>query len=183
MYFEPKEIRLKDGRTALFRSPLVSDAAELIEYLKITAEETDFLLRTPEECNLTLEQEENYIRHALTSNESLVICCFVDGIHAGNCDLRPHTKNKNRHRANIGIALKKEFWGLGIGTAMFEEMIAIANAWGLMQLELEVFEGNERAMGLYRKMGFEIVSYVPNAIRMSDGTFRKEFLMIKSLKK
>ena len=79
MYYEPKEIRLKDGRTALFRSPLLSDAAELIEYLKITAEETDFLLRTPEECNLTLEQEENYIRHALTSNESLVICCFEKG--------------------------------------------------------------------------------------------------------
>ena len=72
---------------------------------------------------------------------------------------------------------------MGIGTALFEEMIAIAQDWDIMQLELEVFEGNDRAMGLYRKMGFEIVSHVPNAIRMSDGSFRKEFLMLKPLKK
>ena len=77
------------------------------------------------------------------------------------------------------IALLKEFWGLGIGTAMFREMIAIAEGWGVMQLELEVFEGNERALALYRKMGFEIVSHVPNAIKQPDGTLVSEFLMVR----
>ena len=79
------------------------------------------------------------------------------------------------------VALLEEFWGLGIGTAMFEEMIAIAKDWNLMQLELEVIEGNERAMALYRKMGFETISYIPNAIRLADGTLLKEFRMLKIL--
>ena len=181
MRYTQKEILLKDGRTAVLRSPEVADAPQLLEYLRKTAEETDFLLRTPEECNLTLEQEENFIHRSLESDSSMVICCFVDGVLAGNCDFRPHTKIKNRHRANIGIALLRQFWGLGIGTAMFSEMIRLGKEQGFLQLELEVFEGNERAMSLYRKMGFETVAATPNAIRQKDGSFIKEYLMVRPL--
>jgi ribosomal protein S18 acetylase RimI-like enzyme len=93
------------------------------------------------------------------------------------------TKLKNRHRAAIGIALLQEYWGLGIGTALFRELIAQGEEWGLKQLELEVIEGNERGLALYRKTGFEITGAVPNAIRMPDGSFVREFYMVKPLKK
>ena len=181
MRYAQKEIHLKDGRKAILRSPEIEDAPQLLQYLRKTAEETEFLLRTPEECSLTLQQEEDFIRRSQESDSSMVICCFVDGVLAGNCDLRPHTKIKNKHRANIGIALLQEFWGLGIGTALFEEMIRIGKEWGLLQLELEVFEGNDRAMALYRKMGFMTVAATPNAIRQKDGSFIKEFLMVRPL--
>ena len=183
MIFPEKEIRLKDGRTALLRSPLPSDATAALEYMKITAEETPFLLRTPNEITLTTEKEEQYLTWVAAVPNTVSIFCFVDGKLAGNCNISRKTKLKNRHRATVAIALVKEFWGLGIGTALFEEMIAIAEGWDVLQIELEVIEGNERAMGLYRKMGFEIVSHVPNAIRMPDGAFVKEFLMVRDLKK
>ena len=183
MYFASKEIKLRDGRSAVLRSPLPSDAEAALDYMKITAAETPFLLRTPEEVTLTTAEEERYLFRVAGDPNTLSIFCFVDGILAGNCNISRKTKLKNRHRAEIGIALKKDFWGLGIGTMLFHEMIAAAEDWGLYQIELEVFEGNDRAIGLYRKMGFEIVSHVPNAIRLADGTFRKEFRMIKVLKK
>jgi RimJ/RimL family protein N-acetyltransferase len=183
MVFPEKEIRLKDGRTALLRSPLPSDADAAMEYMKITAAETPFLLRTPEEVTLTVADEEKYLSRVAADENTVSIFCFADGVPAGNCNISRKTKQKNRHRASIGIALKQEFWNLGIGTALFAEMIAIAECWGLVQLELEVIEGNDRAMGLYRKMGFETVSFVPNAIRMRDGSYVREFLMVKSLQK
>ena len=183
MVFPEKKVRLKDGRTALLRSPLPSDAEAALEYMKITAAETPFLLRTPEEVTLTVADEEKYLTRVAADPNTVSIFCFVDGILAGNCNISRKTKQKNRHRASIGIALKQEFWNLGIGTALFEEMITAAENWDLLQIELEVIEGNDRAIALYRKMGFEVVSYVPNAIRMRDGSFRKEFLMVKPLKK
>ena len=183
MYFAPKEIKLKDGRTALLRSPLPSDAAPMLESMKVTAAETDFLLRTPEEVTLTVQAEERYLTWVAEDPNTLMLLCFVDGELTGNCNISRRNKLKNRHRADIGIALEKRFWGLGIGTAMFVEMIAIGQSWDLFQIELEVFEGNERGIALYRKMGFEIVGHVPNAIRLPDGTFRKEYRMIKVLKK
>lgn len=181
MIYEPKELILKDGRTALLRSPRVEDAAGLVEYLRITAEETPFLLRCPEECTMTVEQEEAYLRRSLEVADQVMILCEVEGKIAGNCNLARKNKLKTRHRGEIGIALVREFWNLGIGTAMFEEMIRLASAWGITQLELEVIEGNDRAIALYEKMGFAIVAAKPNAIRLRDGTLLKEYLMIRQL--
>ena len=181
MYFPEKTILLKDGRTAVLRSPSPADAADMIEYMRKTAAETYFLLRTPEEITMTVADEERYLQNITESVWNCMIVCTVDGVLAGNCQIARHNKRKNCHRADVMIALLEEFWGLGIGTAMFEEMIAIAKDWNLMQLELEVIEGNERAMALYRKMGFETISYIPNAIRLADGTLLKEFRMLKIL--
>lgn len=181
MKFEPKEIILKDGRKALLRSPTVDDAQDLLNYLKQTAGETPFLLRTPEECNLSVEEEVRFIENMRNSEFSLMILCTIDGKIARNCQLSRKTKIRNRHRGSIGIALIREFWNLGIGTAMFRELIALGKQWDLSQLELEVIEGNHRAIALYKKMGFEAVAAHPDAIRLEDGTMLKEFLMVKAL--
>lgn len=181
MYYEPKKIQLKNGMTALLRNPSEEDAQRLLEYLKVTAEQTPFVLRYPEECTMTLEQEKGFLRNILNSRDSVMILCEVDGVHAGNCQLSRHTKLKTRHRASVAIALVKKYWNLGIGTAMFSELIRIAKEQGIEQLELEVIEGNERGMALYRKMGFRTVGETPNAIRLKDGTMLSEFLMILEL--
>lgn len=181
MTYAAKEMVLKDGATVIFRSPVPEDAAALLDYLKVTAEETDFLLRYPEECTMTVEQEEIYLRNSLKDVDSVMILCEVDGEIAGNCNLARHNKLKTRHRASIGIALTKEFWGLGIGTVLFEEMIRLAKHWGIEQLELEVFADNHRAMALYQKMGFQIVAEHPNFIKRKDGTYVNEYLMVKKV--
>jgi ribosomal protein S18 acetylase RimI-like enzyme len=64
---------------------------------------------------------------------------------------------------------------------MFREMIELAREWGVEQLELEYMEGNERGIRLYEKMGFRTVAELPHAIRLRDGTYLREFTMIKTL--
>ena len=181
MLFPEKTILLKNGRTAILRSPRPEDAQALLDYLKATSAETPYLLRTPEECTMTLAQEEAFLAKAAEQPFDVMLLCFADGELAGNCRIVRRDKQKTKHRAVVMIALYQKFWGLGIGTAMFREMIALAEDWGLMQLELEVIEGNDRAMGLYRKMGFETAAATPNAIRLPDGRLLKEFLMVKTL--
>jgi len=181
MLYQEKEIKLKDGRTAVFRSPHPKDAQALLDYMKITAGETPYLLRIPEECTMTVQQEKEFIVTAVAREYDVMILCFVDSDLAGNCRIVRHNKIKNRHRADVMIALYERYWGLGIGTAMFQEMIALAESWGVQQLELEVIEGNTRAMGLYEKMGFEIVAARPNAIRLENGSLLKEYIMVKTL--
>ena len=181
MIYQEKCIRLKDGRTALFRAPTADDAAQMLEYLFITSGETPFLIRYPEECTETLEQEATFLQKMSDSPMDMMIICLIDGELAGNCRLALHGRIKTRHRAGVAIAIKKKFWGLGIGTAMFEEMIRKAEELGLHQLELEVIEGNERAMALYQKMGFEVVAAKPDAIRLKNGTLLQEYIMVKRL--
>lgn len=182
MHYESKEVTLKNGRTALFRAPRREDAAQMVDYMITTAAETPFLLRTPEECAMTVEQEADFLQNVVDSPNTVMIVCEVDGKIAGNCQLAFMNRLKTKHRGSVAIALLKDYWGLGIGTKMFEEMTAIAHArGGILQLELEFIEGNERARGLYEKMGFSVVAEKPNAIRLEDGTLLKEFIMVKML--
>ena len=181
MLFDAKTITLKDGRTAILRAPEVSDAAEMIDYLRDTAGETHFLIRTPEEVTMTVEAEEAYLEQIRASDTNVMIVCEVDGVIAGNCQIVRKRRMKSCHRADVMIALRRAFWGLGIGSRMFEEMIAIAHAWGVMQLELEFIEGNIRGRALYEKFGFRIVGLRPNGTRLPDGTLLHEYIMVKEL--
>ena len=80
----------------------------------------------------------------------------------------------------MAIGLSKKFWNLGIGSAMFREMIAVAESReGVIQMELDFIEGNSRARALYEKMGFRIVGVKPNGIRLKDGTLLNEYSMIR----
>ena len=62
-------------------------------------------------------------------------------------------------------------------------MIRIAEQFGgILQMELEFVEGNDRARHLYEKMGFRIAGVRPNAIRLKNGTLLNEYIMIREMK-
>lgn len=177
MVLAEKRVALRDGRQVVLRSPEKADAEELLKYLKETAGETEFLIRYPEEVTMTKEQEEKYIENQRASAQDMTILAFVDGKHAGNCGIGVSAKRKTRHFATLGIALRKEFWGMGLGTILMQEAIAQAREMGLHHIELEVFAPNVRAIALYEKMGFRIVATRPYAAMTKDGSFMDEHIM------
>lgn len=183
MIIEEVKFKLKDGREAVLRSPKEEDVESTLKYLVISAGETDFILRYPEECGkYTPEGEKKLFEQKNASPNEAMIMCVVDGRVVGNCEISFFRGMKTRHRASIGIALISEFWNQGIGTKMFEEMIRLAETREeVTQLELEFVEGNARARHLYEKMGFRIAGVHPNAIRLKDGTLLNNYLMIKEV--
>lgn len=183
MVFKEKEFKLKDGRDALLRSPCEDDAEEMLQFIIKASGETDFLMKFPEEfAEFTLEQEKDFICDDYSNQNGMMISCLVNGKIAGNCQISFRTGMKDRHRASVAIALLQEFWNLGIGTKMFEELFRVARErGGVCQIELDFIEGNSRARSLYEKMGFRIIGVKPDAIRMKDGTFVNEYMMIKRL--
>ena len=183
MMIKDVSFTLRDGRQALLRSPREEDIQGVLDYLRISAGETEFILRYPEECDrYTWENEKELFEKNNAAPDRAMIVCIVDGRVAGNCIIAFGSNLKTRHQGSVAIALIKEFWGLGIGTRLFEEMIRIAeeNPYAL-QLKLEFVDGNTRARALYEKMGFRITGVKPDAIRLKDGTFVNEYMMVKCL--
>ena len=181
MIFEETKIALKNGKTAILKSPCVEDAEKLLHYIKKACGETDFLARYPEEWNISVEQEEAWVNRLLAAPDTLGITCYVDGEVAGNCEISFRGGMKTSHRATIAIAILRDYWNLGIGSAMFEELVAAAHSRGTEIMELEFVEGNERAKHLYEKFGFLVVSEKPNAFKLKDGTYLSEIYMQKYL--
>ena len=56
---------------------------------------------------------------------------------------------KLKHRADFGISILKEYWGIGVGKALTKACIQCAKEAGYEQLELNVVSENTRAISLY----------------------------------
>lgn len=181
MDFDPIEIRLKDGRTAILRAPKPEDAEGMLDYIRTACAETEYLLMSPDECaGMTVESEAAWLTDSLGDANCCMLVCEVDGEIAGNCEIRFNDRAKVRHRASIGIGLKQKYWNLGIGTAMFRLMEAEARRRpGVVHMELEFIEGNSRARALYEKMGFRVVGIHPDNIMLSTGLANEYFMQKK----
>ena len=183
MKFEPRTITLKDGRTCTLCPADPDYAADLIEYMIRTTEESPFLLRYPDEIHYTVEQEREILNNILNDPGQVMMTGIVDGKVAGNCSISGiGNKRKIRHRCSLAIALYRDYWGLGIGSAMIGYLAELAEQIGFEQIDLEVVAENERAQALYRKCGFVESGKRIRALKSDDGTFHDEVLMVRILK-
>lgn len=183
MIFEEKRIILKNGETAILKTPEISDGERMLDLIRTASGETQFLARYYEDwAEVTVESEEKWIQGNRESEKDLIIACFINGEAVGCSEISFLSGSKSFHRAGIGISVKKKYWNTGIGTAFFCEMIEAAKAHtGTEILELEYVEGNERAKALYEKFGFREVSVKPNAYKLKDGRYQNLIYMQKYL--
>ena len=183
MIFDEQKIILKDGTSAILKTPEIKDAEMLLNSIKTASSETEFLSRTIEDWeNVTVDSEEKFIHNVRESQNTLFIACYVDGAIAGNCDITFKSGSKTSHRATVGIAIQKKYWNIGIGSAMFKELMKAAEEHnGTEIVDLEFIEGNNRAKTLYEKFGFQVVSVEPKFFKLKDGTYQNLVYMQKYL--
>ena len=150
-----RQIVLKNGNTALLRNAEPSDAGAVLENFNLTHAQTDYLLSYPDESTFDAEAESRFLQKKQDSLNEIEIVAWVDGKVAGTAGIDAvGTKYKLRHRAEFGISVAEEYWGLGIGRALTQACIRCAKEAGYTQLELTVVAENERAIALYRSTGF-----------------------------
>ena len=66
----------------------------------------------------------------------------------------PHHPRR-RHVGQIGMAVRDDWQGKGVGSALMAAAIDLADNWlNLSRLELEVYTDNQPAIALYKKFGF-----------------------------
>lgn len=182
MHFIEKEIELKDGRNCLLRAVRPEDAIDMIEYLRTVSGETPFLLRNPDEVTFTEETERNLLARKLAAENEFMMLAEIDGVVAANCGITAKGfVRRQRHRCGFAIALKKDYWHLGLGSAMLDYALTLAKHIGYEQVELEVVEGNDRAKALYERFGFQVTGKNVRALKFDDGSYRDEDLMIHIL--
>ncbi len=183
MIFQEKEIILKNGVKAILKTPEPEDAKQLLSTMKKISRETDFISKYEEDWErMTVEDEKKWIESSRNSDSHLVISCYAEGKIIGNCDIIFNTLTKTSHRAAIGIALLRQFHGIGLGSAAFEELLSAARAHeGTEIVELEYVSDNERGKALYEKFGFENISVRPKVFKLKDGTYQDIVYMQKKL--
>lgn len=161
-----KEIILKDGRKCLLRHGTASDAAQVLDVFCRSHAETDFMRTYPEENTFTVEAEGAFLDGKAADPREVEICAIIDGRVVGTAGIDSFGRaEKTAHRAEFGIGILKEYWGLGIGRALTQACIDCARQAGYVQLELSVVAENDRAVGLYQSLGFSAFGCNPKGFR------------------
>ena len=171
-------IILKNGKEALLRNGEPADGPAVFENFNRTHEETDYLLSYPEENSYDPQQETKLLDEKAKSPKEAEIIALVDGKVAGTAGIEAvGSKYKVRHRAEFGISILREYWGLGLGKALAEACIKCAKDAGYSQLELNVVAENARAVSMYRKLGFEEFGRNPMGFRSRTNGYQELIYM------
>lgn len=109
---------------------------------------------------------------------SLVAC--ADGEVIGQIGLRTFpNRPRRRHVGDIGMMVRDDWHGKGVGTALMQAAVDLADKWlNLARLELEVYIDNEPAIGLYKKFGFQVEGKRIQA-DFRDGQYADTFFMAR----
>jgi len=65
------------------------------------------------------------------------------------------------------LAVSEPRRGLGVGTALIMELLAVAHREGIREVEIGVAQANRRAMALYERLGF--IPFRKTILDMGDG--------------
>lgn len=172
----------KKGLEVNVREPDPSDAKQLMKFINPIIREP--MSGLPLAKPMTLKGEEEWLNGHLKEirkREAVILLVELDGRIAGNCHIW-RSKGKHSHWAKMGIALRKDVRGMGLGEALIIKTIALAKKRmpGLLMLELSVFDYNPRAYSLYLKLGFVKVGTIPDAVKEGK-KYYDEIMMVLRL--
>ncbi len=177
-----QRIILKNGKEAWLRNGDLSDGKAVYEVFNATHKETDYLLSYPDENSFDPEQEGRFLEEKTKSANETEIIALVDDTVVGSAGIEAvGQKHKVRHRAEFGISVLKEYWGLGLGKALINACVKCAKEAGYKQLELNVVADNERAVSLYRSMGFEEFGRNPRGFNSRISGYQELVYMLLKL--
>lgn len=119
----------------------------------------------------------DFERHLAISS---VFGAYCEGRIAGMIGFRQEIGPKDRHKGIVwGLYVQPDLRGRGLGKALLTTLLDTAD--GIVeQLLLAVIRGNDAAIGLYRKLGFEAYGVEPRALKTAEG-YRDELLMVRFL--
>jgi putative acetyltransferase len=84
-----------------------------------------------------------------------ILVAVVNSEVVGNLGVHPVTNARRSHVAGIGMAVRDDHQGKGVGTALLKAAVDLADNWlNLLRLELTVWTDNEAALRLYSGQGF-----------------------------
>ena len=132
-----------------------TDAAAYLAYDRAVRSETHFLMRTAAESLPDDAAARRFLAEQRIADRAATLLAVADGTIAGSLSLWTGAYARTAHEAGLGLAVRRDFWALGIGG----RLLAAADLWvrarRLHRLSLWVFGHNSRARRFYARHGFQ----------------------------
>ena len=182
---KPITITCKTGKEFQLIPIGPENAEQFLDFMHQVSSDTHFMSRYGDEVkqdDAAVQAEKNRLTTFQEDDKQAMLSIFDGNKIIGNVAIRCVTKHrKTAHRCSIGLGVRKEYHGLGLGTILVDQAIIFAKASGYKSMELGVLSDNITALGLYKKMGFTECGRLPEAFILDDGTVIDEITMYRKL--
>lgn len=130
-----------------------------------------------------LRTAESYVERLQAGDAGFTLGVLDRGDLLGALTCETSTRAKERHIGHlVAMMVAPSHQGRGLGGHLLAATVAQARSTGgLLQLTLSVTRGNEAAVALYRRAGFQDYGCLPRAVRLPDGRFFDKLLMVLPL--
>ena len=89
-------------------------------------------------------------------NRHFLVAVSPDNTVLGLVMLTVDSNPRRRHAGGLGIMVRTDWQGRGVGTALMKAALELEDNWLMLRrVELEVYADNEGAIRLYQRLGFE----------------------------
>ncbi|HFI0041031.1 TPA: N-acetyltransferase family protein [Streptococcus suis] len=155
-----------------------ADAVAFIDFMNQVARETDYLVMDETGFRFSPEEMERIFEASIENPGELCLLAKVGSEVIGAISVKSSKQFRISHIGNIFIAVKKAYWGHGIGTILLDEVIHWAEEMGVLKrLELTVQVRNQAAVHLYQKLGFRIEGTQVRGARTDEGEWLDLYYM------
>jgi len=162
--YPPVQVTLKSGVEVTLR-PLAADDAEKLGDFYEQVPREDFRFYLPHA--LDREHARQNAAKALSPVEVVIVLETPAGEIGGYAWYRWH--HETDEKSGFGICVRRDLQGAGAGEELMSRLLEIAKEIGPPIMMLTVHAANKRALGLYKKMGFEVVREETFAARPALG--------------
>ena len=142
------------------------DAEGFHECLDSVAREREYLAQVEA---LPIERVREFVAKSVEQDAAQYVA-VVDGVIVGWCDVFPHWAYALSHVGTLGMGVRADHRGQGLGRALLVQTLRHALKNGVYRVTLEAREDNLRAIRLYENMGFKHEARTPCALRF-EGVF------------
>lgn len=116
-----------------------------------------------------------------SDKETLILAIYKDTVIGYGQITACLNRKKMKHKCDLDLSLLKDYWHLGIGTALMSSLIDFARCAGYEQINLSAASDNERAIRLYEHLGFQITGKEIHAMTHADNDYSDFVFMTKFL--
>jgi RimJ/RimL family protein N-acetyltransferase len=180
---EPHTCATRTCTVVLIRSARPSDARAIHTITIQAIAEGGYHISEPQELIITLQDEEAWIRRHAEHPAQVLLVVEVGGEVRGLIHFEPGNKRRQAHTGELAMNVAADWREQGIGRCLLEALIAWATEHQQIErLGLRALSTNDRALHVYRAVGFVEEGRRIQAIKLGPGQYADEILMSRPVK-
>lgn len=160
-----------NGQQFEIRTPREDEAQTSLDMMVEVAAQSPYILSMPENFKQrAVENQIKWFKENAESDSAIILAAYHNNRMIGFSNGHSYKDIKRKHRAILGVSLRSEFRGLGIGHKLMEVLIANMKQFpGVKIIELDVMLINKKALRMYEKLGFKRAGIFPKAFILPTG--------------